>query len=322
MSDHSSRTESREVRIPLSTLFQNRSEAPAPPSCATTIRLEDALSRLETKAHHGVCDTGRYRMPFYVWGEGPALTFTPGLADDRLSFVMPISRLSQHFCCIAYDLPTGRDDGASLGRIHHADLAADLIALLDHLRIRRAYGFGSSFGSTILLSAAHKHPERFDRLILQGGFARRPLNLGEEMLASFARYWPWDVHQLPMRGETLKLGHGAPFERQPPEVWDYFLTRFGSPPMKAVARRAMILHQLDLRHLLPQIQQPTLVVCGDHDPLVGKDCEAELMNGLPHVARAEIEACGHLPQFTHPEILSEIIERYLGVKEGCERHGS
>ena len=37
----------------------------------------------------------------------------------------------------------------------------------------------------------------------------------------------------------------------------------------------------------------------------------DLLRGLPHVARAELEQCGHLPQYTHPEVLCEVIERFL-----------
>ena len=54
-----------------------------------------------------------------------------------------------------------------------------------------------------------------------------------------------------------------------------------------------------------------LLICGDRDPLVGRCCEQDLLRGLPNVARAEIEECGHLPQFTHPEVLSEVIRRFL-----------
>ena len=37
-----------------------------------------------------------------------------------------------------------------------------------------------------------------------------------------------------------------------------------------MARRALLLHRVDLRPLLPAIRQPVLLVCGSHDPLVGK----------------------------------------------------
>ena len=46
-----------------------------------------SLAQFARQAHRGVCDTGRYQCPYYVWGDGPNLLFIPGLCDDALSFV-------------------------------------------------------------------------------------------------------------------------------------------------------------------------------------------------------------------------------------------
>ena len=270
-----------------------------------------ALERYRREARQGICDTGRYRCPYYVWGEGPPLVFIHGLCDDSLSFVMPIALLSAHFRCVAYNLPSGRGDGAHLGTYRHTDLVADLFALLDHLQLERTDLFASSFGSTIALAALHQHPERLPRAVLQGGFARRPLAWAEIALASWARWWPGPMRRLPLRREILHRSQHGPFCQCPPEAWEYFLQRSGAPPMAAVAHRALVLNKLDLRPLLPSIQQPILLICGDQDPLVDRTCEQVLMTGLPHAARAEITGCGHMPMFTHPEVLAELIYRFL-----------
>jgi len=243
--------------------------------------MSEVLDRYFREAERGVFDTGRYLCPYYTWGAGPALVFIPGLCDDALSFILPIARLQEHFRCVAFDLPTGQGDGARLGRYHHADYVLDVLALLDHLELRQAYLFGSSFGATIALGALAARPERFPRAILQGGFARRPLARAEVMLASWARYWRGTMTALPFRGALLKVSHEAPFFQRNPgsresDVWNFFLQRSGTPPMAAVARRALIVHRLDLRSLLPHIHRPILLICGDHDPMVGKECEEEL----------------------------------------------
>src|SRR5262245_57314121 len=131
------------------------------PLQAPPLSVAEARRRFEAEAVRGVCDTGRYRCPFFSWGAGPPLVFIPGLADNGQSFLLPISLLASQFRCVGYDLPTGRGDGARIGRYTHADLVADLLALLDHLQIEQSYLFGSSFGSTIALAAMHRHPGRF-----------------------------------------------------------------------------------------------------------------------------------------------------------------
>jgi pimeloyl-ACP methyl ester carboxylesterase len=281
------------------------------PPCSTRLVMGEVLDRYYRDAQRGVCDTGRYRCPYYTWGQGPTLVFIPGLCDDGLSFVLPIARLQERFRCVAFDLPSGRDDGARLGRYRHADYVADLLALLDHLGVRQTYLIGSSFGSTVALRAMALAPERFPRAVLQGGFARRPLASAEVMLASWARYWPGNMAALPFRNRLLRVSHEAAFLEREPDVWNFFLQRSGAPPMAAVARRALLVHRLDLRPLLSQIRQPVLLICGDRDPLVGKECEKELQEGLPLTARAELENCGHLPQYSHPEAMAEVVLRYL-----------
>src|SRR2546423_2911138 len=171
------------------------------------LRLDDVFARFRREARAGTCETGRYRCPYYIWGDGPNLLFIPGLCDDRLSFVLPIAVLSRHFRCIALDLPTGRGDGARVARYRHADYVADVLALLDHVGARHSFLFGSSFGGTIALGALHAAPERFGRAVLQGSFAHRPLAWAEVLLARWARYWPWTMEHLPLRRAALIQGH-------------------------------------------------------------------------------------------------------------------
>jgi pimeloyl-ACP methyl ester carboxylesterase len=278
---------------------------------ASSGRLEEVLHRFEREATRGICDTGRYRCAYYTWGTGPPLLLIPGLSDDARSFVLLSALLTRHFRCIAYDLPAGGADGARLARYAHADLVADALALLDHVGARQSYVLGASFGSTIALAALHTAAHRLPRAVLQGGFARRPLAPAEVLLAHLARYWPGRMRELPFYIATMSRPHYEPFRTRAPEVWEYFLTRWGSPPMAAVARRALLLHRTDLRPFLPHIQQPILLACGDEDPLVNRNCEDVLLRGLPSASRIELSQCGHNPQFTHPEVLAEIVRQFL-----------
>jgi pimeloyl-ACP methyl ester carboxylesterase len=54
-----------------------------------------------------------------------------------------------------------------------------------------------------------------------------------------------------------------------------------------------------------------LLICGSADPVVNRACEDDLVHGLPNVTRAEIDGCGHYPYFSHPELLAELIVRFL-----------
>jgi pimeloyl-ACP methyl ester carboxylesterase len=274
------------------------------------VPLAEALARWEKGAKPGVCDTGRYRMPYFVWGSGPPLVFIHGLSDRAQSFVPVMEPLRRHFTCVGYELPAGGADGARLGAYRHRHLVDDLFALLDHLGFRQCYLFGSSFGSTVALAALHAKPGRFPRAVLQGGFAYRPLARWESVLCRFARYWPGPMSTLPLRDKLNYPGEQRPFERCP-ELWDFLQANSGVQPKAAVARRALMILDIDLRPLLPEIRQPVLMICGDSDPIVPPACEAPLLEGLPHVERVEFPDCGHYPQYTHAPLVAELVRRFL-----------
>jgi pimeloyl-ACP methyl ester carboxylesterase len=227
---------------------------------------------------------------------------------------MLMARLQADFCCVSFDLPDGENDGAHVRSYRHTDHVADLFALLDHLSIRESVLLGSSFGSTIALAALHAQPARFPRAILQGGFARRPLARAEVLAASFCRFLPGRVAHLPFVRQILERAHRAPFQDREPAVWDFFVEESLRTPLRAFAARALLIHRIDLRPLLPAIKQPVLMICGDRDPLVGKSCEAELLHALPHVTRGEIEGCGHMPQITHPEVMAEVVRQWSAAR--------
>jgi pimeloyl-ACP methyl ester carboxylesterase len=275
------------------------------------ISLGDALIRFEREAVHGTCDTGRYRMPYFVWGEGPPLLFIHGVSDTGQSFLLPISRLSAHFRCIAYELPGGAGDGARLSRYTHADLVQDVWALLDHLGVNQSYVLGSSFGSTVALSALRERPECVPRGILQGGLAWRPLRKAERVLARVARLLPGRMARVPLRERMIDRVHSRPFEHRPLAVWKYFLDLTGRTPIRTLGYQARWLDQVDLRPLLPEVRQPVLLVCGERDPLIGRSHEQTLLQGLPNAGRVLIEGCGHTPSYTHPEVLAEVVRQFL-----------
>ena len=282
---------------------RGESSIPADPG----LTLAACRERWQREAHLGKSHPRRSSCRYYRWGQGPALLFIPGLSLESTSFVMAMAQLQSQFTCIGYELPTG----ANLARYQHAGLRDELLALVDHLQLGRAYLVGFSFGSTIALAALAQQQGRFPRAILVGGFARRPLAWPEVMLAHFARYFPMRVADVPGFARRLRRHNARLFANRPPEELATFCAAEGLAQLRTVASRALIMHHTDLRPLLPRIEQPVLLVHGERDHLVGSEFQVELKRGLPSAARAEIENCGHYPQLTHPETFTEIVRQFL-----------
>jgi pimeloyl-ACP methyl ester carboxylesterase len=250
-------------------------------------------------------------MRFAVWGEGPPLVLIHGLADAGRGFALVMRRLAPRFTCVAYELPNGLDDDAALGTYRHRHFAADLFALLDHLKLSRVALLGSSFGTTVALSAMAAAPHRFTKCVLKGGFARRPLAWYERLAARQARYWPGRLCELPFRLTAMSRIDRPTWDGCTPPARELFLWCNGWTPTRAAARRAVLLDKLDLRPLLPSIRTPVLLIGGDRDRIVPRHLEAELEAALPVVWRVEFANCGHYPQYSHPAAVAEVVGGFL-----------
>jgi pimeloyl-ACP methyl ester carboxylesterase len=289
-----------------------RADAPhGEPDCGRRLSLSECLERRRREATEGVVDTGRYRCRYVVWGHGPALILIPGLVGDSLTFTMLMARLQTQFCCISFDLPAGGDDGAALMTYRHEDHVSDLLALLDYLAIHECVPLGFSFGTTIALAAMHRQPARFARAILQDGFATRPLSPAEVLLASWARFLPGRLAQVPLLERLLERNDRQPFLDREPAVWEFFVERVGRLPLCALGARALQMHRLDLRPLVPAIQARVLLVSGEGNSVADKARTQEVRERLTLAAHAEIEGCGHQPHLSHPEVLAEVVGHFL-----------
>jgi pimeloyl-ACP methyl ester carboxylesterase len=285
---------------------------PVSPSNSSTA-LPAALSDFARDAKHGTLDTGRYRMRFFAWGQGPPIVFIHGMADIARSFILVMHRLVGRYTCIAYDLPDGVTDGSAIGRYSLHDYTADLLTLLDHCGHQKAAVVGSSFGSLIALHSLATASHRCTKAILQGGFACRPFAWWEYRLAQLGRFLTgWYGDWPAFHEEVMRRVEQTVYRSASPEMWRFFVENHARTTCRAAAFRSLTIARTDLRPSLPRIQTPLLMIGGDCDPLVPLSCEKDVERGVPGARRIEIGTCGHYPQYTHPAVMAEAIAEFLG----------
>ncbi|HEU4594822.1 MAG TPA: alpha/beta hydrolase [Pyrinomonadaceae bacterium] len=100
-------------------------------------------------------------------GENPVLVLLHGGGPDHHSLVPMARQLADRYAVV---LPDVRGYGRSVcpdpARHTWSRYADDVIALLDHLGVRRAVVGGAGLGTTITLRAALAHPARVSALVL------------------------------------------------------------------------------------------------------------------------------------------------------------
>ena len=214
-------------------------------------------------------------------GSGTPLILLHGNGEDGTYFAPQIAPLARHFRVIALDTRGHGQSPRGNAPFTIGQFARDLRDFMDAQGIERASLLGFSDGGNIALAFALDHPERVDRLILNGanldpsGVKRSvqiPIVLGYGLTAVLARFSP----EAARRAELLRLMVREPHIR-PSE--------------------------------LGRITAPTLVIAGTHDMIREKHTRL-IARSLPN-ALLEIIPGDHFVARTHPEDFRRAVEAFL-----------
>lgn len=171
---------------------------------------------------------------------------------------------------------------------------------------------GWSMGAMLALVAAHRHPDKVERLILVGA------------TASFVQRDGWE-HAMPvgvLNGFTALVGADAMaalgrfivlFNRNDSNARNLTktLSSFETPPSEVLDAGLTLLREMDLRELAGSVSQPTLLIHGEHDPLMPLEAARWLAETMPD-ARLEIMAnSAHAPFLSDPARCAALISDFL-----------
>jgi len=242
-------------------------------------------------------------------GQGDALLLIagiPAVAGDWDSLAVPLSASRR---VIAYD---NRGSGASAvtqGPYSTAQLAADAVALLDHLEIERADVFGMSMGGMIAQEIAFGWPERARRLVLgctHAGIAHAARQPRETAQAFAMQTDDWSERMRALAPHAFAAGVD-------PALLDAFIAKKSAdvqdPAGYAAQIQAVLAH--DTADRLGAIAAPTLVLTGDDDRVIPGESSELLRERIPGARLETIAGAGHLFFIERPERTLRALEAFL-----------
>lgn len=104
---------------------------------------------------------------YEVHGTGEPVIFIADLLESSQSWHFIINTLSKHFKLILFDnRGIGKSNGISAS-FSVKDMAGDTVALMDHLKLKKAHIVGHGLGGFIGQEIAINHPERVEKLVLE-----------------------------------------------------------------------------------------------------------------------------------------------------------
>ena len=268
--------------------------------------------------------SGDVNIAYQVTGEGPFdLVFVPGYVTHlelhwKMPTFAPFLRELSSFCrLIRFDKRgTGMSDPAG-GAPTLETRMDDVRAVMDAVGSKRAAFYGLSEGAAMIILFAATYPERTAALIVRSAFPRRmwapdyPWGRTEE---EYEREVARDLRMFGPRDQAREsvrmLGS---FDDEEVEGFLEML-RFGASPGTLTALHRMN-KEIDIRHVLPAVRVPTLVLHGELDTVVPLDAARYVASRIPAARLVVLPGIGHLAFRGGDEITDEIRRFITEVRE-------
>ncbi|HKX48249.1 MAG TPA: adenylate/guanylate cyclase domain-containing protein [Gaiellaceae bacterium] len=268
--------------------------------------------------------SGDVDIAYRVLGDGPIdLVAVPGaISHLEIDWELPqyrrwCERLAEFTRLITFDKRgTGMSDRVP-GAVPLEERMDDIRAVMDAVGSERAALIGQSEGGPLSLLFAAAHPERTVGLILNGAEVRERRDeewpWGEATEEEFEEY----VAHVPER-----WGKGLTFQHLAPSVGDVEWARawHGRRQINAATPAAWIAFarmafEIDVRHVAPAINVPTLVLHAVGDRICHVENGRFLAREIPNARYVELPDSDHVSWF-EPELrLAEIREFLTGRRE-------
>jgi pimeloyl-ACP methyl ester carboxylesterase len=230
-------------------------------------------------------------IDYDVHGEGPPLVLINGLGFRPWAFFKQIPTLSRHFSIITFDV---RGEGNLKGGV--ANLAAETVALLDHLGVRKAHVLGTSLGGFVTQYLALQRPNLVERMVLVGtSYGGRGAEATSPWALASMMGWPsFSVEGAFRRGletatsEAYRARHPEEFER----IVRWRLA--DSPSLSTYYEHVRAATRFDVSGEVGSITSPTLVIHGVEDRYVPVANAVALAEAIPGAKLRVLEDAGHL----------------------------
>jgi len=269
------------------------------------------------QAHYA--KSGTLSIAYQVLGDGPIdLVVVPGWISNIEVFwedaqvARFFERLSTFTRLILFDK---RGTGLSDRSTEVATLEErmdDVRAVLDAVGSSRAALLGYSEGGTMCVLFAATYPGRTQALITIGSYARRlkapdyPYFASrEESLAAIeaaAADWGgpvWAEIRIPsVAGDPIVM-----------KWWAKFLRMSASAEAAAALQRMNL--EIDVRHVLPMVQAPTLLIHAKGDRGVPVGASRQMAEAIPNATLIELDSSDHLPFYDKSDEILEHIQTFL-----------
>lgn len=249
---------------------------------------------------------------------GRTVVFANSLGSDQSLWDDVRAHLGHGFGTLTYDLRGHGHSGLSDG-FNIADMADDLIALLEYLGLRDVLLCGVSVGGMIAQSVAAKRPDLLCGVILSNTAAQ---------IGTVER-WDTRIAAVKTGGITaiadtiLDNWFAAGYRATRPDDWQVNRTMLCRTPMQGYVAVCEAIKAADLTRQTATLALPVHCVGGTEDKSVTPEMVAGLARMIQGAGLTLLESVGHLPALEAPEQMAQLIEKIAqAVQDKQDRQDS
>jgi len=203
-----------------------------------------------------------------VQGKGEPLLLIPYTSADHASYAFQLPAYTEHFSCIAIDLPGSGESDKPAGPYSTEAYADQVAGFLGAIGIERAHVAGMSLGAAVGMHLAARHPGRMRSLSLHSGW-----HVYDAFLNVVVEQWRTLAAALPSVADVVLQGI-FPWCFTPemyvdrPEFVDtlvQFVRGRPAQPLDAFLAQTDAVVAHDASAVLGEIEVPTLITVGARD---------------------------------------------------------
>ena len=237
---------------------------------------------------------------------GAPVILLHGITDSWFSWSRVLPRLDTKYRVYALDLRGHGDTDKPQAGYAMKDFAADVIAFMDAMKIKKAVIVGHSMGSFVALQTTLDAPERVEKLLIMGTATTARNNVTQDLIKDFAALKdPLDE----------KFVRDFQIEASSKTVPEDFMDGVVRQSMKVPARVWKLAMEgvtaEDYKSRLGKIKIPTLIVWGENENIFLRPEQDILKEKIANSTLKTYPNAGHSPQWEFPEKFAEDLTEFL-----------
>lgn len=222
----------------------------------------------------------------HSWGSPGALPFHQNLISSGLCATIP-------------DMPGWGGSTRPVWARDVRDIAILIGHTIDALKLGPVTLVGAGFGGYVAAELATLSPSRIASLVLMGAVGLYPEEgeILDQMMLSHRQY----IQESFRDRQTYVEHFGEEPDPQIRTLWDL------SREMTARVSWKPYMHNRRMRHLLPSVTCPTLIVYGEKDKVAPRSIAQQFERILPNAKLELVPRAGHLVEFEEPKIVADLV---------------